>query len=610
MFKMNKETLNSTTPSSPVHLPKIRTGTDNFKTLILNSDVFVDKSLMIKELLEDSGDVMLLARPRRFGKSLNMDMIRTFLEIEVDENGERLPEKKKTNSKLFKGGIIDLEFMGKKSLKPLKISNDKYAMAHQGQFPVILINFKNVKGDSYQEIEKKVKIIIGNVFKSHSYLQNSSKVSEDDKILFKHYVTAQVDKVLLEYSLKFLSNLFFLHFDKKVKAFILIDEYDTPINSAYLNFGSNEGEFKKVLDLFREIFSNGLKTNAFLERGVITGILRIAKAHLFSDLNNISEYTLLDEKFSKFYGFTQEEVDELLSKIPLKIEAKQIKDWYNGYHFGGEVIYNPWSIMQCLANKGKLDHYWIDSGGTHLVNKVLLTDEIQQELQDFIEGKALIKRVYKQIAFEQFANNKAIFYSLLVFSGYLNCEVEDDNPEDRTYRLSIPNKELKKIYIERVKEWVARKLNINDVNDYDDFMGLLIQEKVETFAQKLQDYLLNSTSYHDLILERDYHNLMGGLLAPLVSHYQIDSNRETGLGRCDHLLIPLSEKDPALLIEYKICKSSKELKLASQEGMRQINNKCYDAKIKKYTYIKKIIKVSLAFYGKEVALEYEVDCRS
>ncbi|WP_341764119.1 AAA family ATPase [Candidatus Tisiphia endosymbiont of Beris chalybata] len=591
-------------------LPRMLVGTDEFYDLVVNSDVFVDKSLMIREILQDSGKVILITRPRRWGKSLNMNMLQKFFEIEVDDTGVPLPEGEKINNKLFWGGTVDLGIKGKMPLTPLKISVNEYAMAQQGHYPVILINFKDVKGNSYQEIENGIKRQIIGLFLHHQYLEryikeNTGLLQEVQKKELKKYFTGELSTDDLKISLRFLSELLFMHFGQKV--YILIDEYDTPINSSYIKFGSRPEEFEQVLELFRGMFGSALKTNPYLEKGIITGILRVAKANLFSDLNNVSEYTLLDEDFSKFYGFTQTEVDELLTKVPTTTAPEKIKDWYNGYTFGGEIIYNPWSIMQCLAHKGKLDHYWLDSGGTGLVDKALLSDEIQEDLQELLEGRGIVKKLYKQISLGQIEHNKDILYSLLVFAGYLNPYLANDNPENPRYHLTIPNKDVRGIYAERVMDWVSRKLNM-DMSDYYDFIALLIDQQIEKFAKRLQGYLLNSTSYHDLSKERDYHNLMGGLLAPLASRYMIESNKEYGCGRCDHVLIPIAQAlDTAIIIEYKICTTSEELKSAAKAGLKQIMDRQYDSKIKKYKHVKKILKISMAFCGKEVAMQYQVD---
>jgi hypothetical protein len=539
-----------------------------------------------------------------------MDMLRKFFEIEVDEKGTPLPPEQKLNNKLFVGGTVDLGFDETKKLKPLKIANVADSIKRQGQFPVISVNFKDVKGGSYQEIESGIRNQVIKLFANHRYLkhyltEDLDLLDDAQKEKLNRYFTGKFDKEDLKDSLKFLSELLFKHFNQKV--YILIDEYDTPINSAYLEFGNKSKEFDDVLKIFRGIFGSSLKSNPYLEKGVITGILRVAKANLFSDLNNVSEYTLLDKKFAKFYGFTQAEVDVLLSQVPTETNPEQIKNWYNGYTFGGEIIYNPWSIMQCLSREGELDNYWLDSGGTNIIDKLFVSDEIQEDLSKLLEGEGIVKKLYKQISLEEIEDNQNIFYSLLLFTGYLNATLANDNEEDPRYWLSIPNKEVRNIYVERVIKWLTKKLSIK-TNEYDNFIGLLINEQISQFGERLQEYLLRSTSYHDLTEEKDYHNLIGGLLAPLVSQYMIESNREAGYGRCDHILIPIAgRRDNAIIIEYKIAKPSEDLASMAKAGLQQIIDKQYDSKIGEYKHVKKIIKISIAFCGKQAALQYQID---
>ncbi|OZG31799.1 AAA family ATPase [Rickettsia endosymbiont of Culicoides newsteadi] len=592
--------------------PRMRVGTDEFYDLLINSDVFVDKSLMVKELLEDSGKVILITRPRRWGKSLNMNMLHKFFEIEVDERGKPLPEEDRVNSKLFIGGEVDLGLVTgrKKLLKKLKIAQHSDVISeHQGQFPVISINFKDVKGSNYQEIENGIKNQVTNLFTNHRYLKryittDENLLDEAQKEKLNRYFTGKLDKEDLKDSLRVLSEVLYKHFGQKV--YILIDEYDTPINSSYIKFGNKPEEFEQVLEMFRGMFGSSLKTNPYLEKGVITGILRVAKANLFSDLNNVSEYSLLDEEFSKFYGFTQAEVDELLAKVPTATNPEQIKAWYNGYSFGGEIIYNPWSIMQCLAHKGKLDHYWLDSGGTGLVDKALLSDEMQEDLQSLAAGKSIISPIVKQISFADI-NKPVGLFSLLLFSGYLNPIAK--KPEEDIYELSVPNKEVRYIYNARMLQWVTDQLQI-DHSRYYSFATLLPAGKIEQFKERLQELLLNATSFYqtgEKKAELFYSGFMLGLINTLASDYIIDSERETGSGRADIMLIPRAGKqDNAIIIEYKICKSPDTLESVAREGLEQIAKKRYDAKIKEYSHVQKIIKISMAFCGKEVALEYQI----
>jgi Predicted AAA-ATPase/PD-(D/E)XK nuclease superfamily len=589
--------------------PRMFVGTDDFKTLLLNSDVFVDKSIMIKELLEESGAFTLITRPRRWGKSLNMDMVRRFFEMEIDQYGNPLQQEQRVNHKLFTGGEVDLGFDETKQLKPLKISDYPNILKRQGQFPVIFITFKNVEGLSYHDIEQGIKTQLYKLFQAHNYLSYSDKLKPSEIDDFNQYLSNEITQDHIKNSLGILSKLLYKHYNRKV--WVLIDEYDTPINSSYKYFSKNETEFQNVLELFRGIMKSAFKKETgdqeiSVERGIITGILRIAKAELFSGLNNVKEYSLLDKNFAKTYGFTQEEVDELLNKVSIKTDPEKIKYWYNGYKFGGEIIYNPWSIMCCLSNEGELDHYWIDSGGTDIIDKVFVSDEVQQDLDQLLEGKPIVKRLHKQIAFAELEDNPNAFYSLLLFTGYLSPVLANNNKEDPRYNLSIPNREVRNIYVERVIQWFTKKLNIK-MNEYDNFIDLLINQQIDRFAEKLQEYLLKSTSYHDLTEEKDYHNLIGGLLAPLTTRYNIESNREVGHGRCDHILTSIVGRgDNAIIVEYKVAKSSEDLPQIAKSGLQQIIDRRYDSKIKEHSHVKQILKISMAFSGKNMELQYEV----
>ncbi|WP_342278332.1 AAA family ATPase [Candidatus Tisiphia endosymbiont of Myopa tessellatipennis] len=593
--------------------PKMLVGSDDFYDLLINSDIFVDKSLMIKELLEDSGKVILITRPRRWGKSLNMDMLCKFLEIEVDERGKPLAQEKRVNNKLFIGGEIDLGVASgkKRLLKPLQITQYSDIISdYQGQFPVIYINFKEVKGSDYNEIISSIIDQIIELFEKFHYLEqylqeDNTFLSIPQKIILRNYLSGDINIGYLKNSLKFLSQILYKHFKQKV--YILIDEYDTPINSAYLEFGHKAKEFERILKVFRGMFGSSLKGNTCIEKGVITGILRIAKANLFSDLNNVTEYTLLDDDFSKFYGFTQAEVDKLLTIVPTETNPEEIKHWYNGYTFGGEIIYNPWSIMQCLAHKGKLDHYWLDSGGTGIIDKALLSDEMQQDLQQLASGKSIISQITKQISFNDI-NSRSGLFSLLLFSGYLNPMVIE--LEENVYELSAPNKEVKHIYNARLLQWVSNKLQI-DSSLYYPFATLLPACRLEEFKERLQELLLNATSFHQTgnkKAELFYSGFMLGLVNMLSSAYIITSEQESGSGRADIIMIPkVGKEDKAIIIEYKIAKNTEDLALVAQMGLKQIIDKQYDTKIKEYSHVKKIIKLSIAFCGKNVELQYQVN---
>lgn len=591
-------------------IPKILVGTDDFHDLLLNSDIFVDKTLLIKTFVENSDKVVLITRPRRWGKSMNLDMIAKFLQIELDKKGNRLSTDQRVYDKLFTGGELELGFPTgkKKRVNPLKIAQYQEVIEdYQGKFPVIKLGFKDVKGNSYQEIASGVNLQVKMMFAEYEYLMRSNLLDDIQRMELKKYLTGNIDLVQLKNSIKFLSDILNAHFG--VKVYILVDEYDTPINTAYVKFYENrKEEFQLVTDLFHGIFGAALKGNTSLKKGLITGILRVAKANIFSGLNNLVEDCLLDKEFAQYYGFTEEEVENLLTRACLDNKLGEVKKWYNGYHMGGEIIYNPWSIMQCIRHKGACDTYWLDSGGTALLDKVLLSDKVQEELQLLLEDKPLVKRVVKHIAFDEFESSSSIFYSLLLFAGYLNAKPEnsDEYEQVQKYVLSIPNLELKNVYIDRVTTWISRKLQIPR-EDYYGFIDLLLRQKLDQFMEQLNIYLISSTSFHDLVFERDYHNLMGGIFFPLLREYFVSSNKESGLGRYDHILVPRKDSsDTAFIFEYKVSKNKKRMNTDAKNALSQIEDKHYHAEMKNYGHVKNTIKVGMAFYGKEFRVFYNV----
>ena len=600
--------------------PEIPVGTDSFDDLLLSGNIFVDKSMFIKEFLAaSSGKVVLITRPRRWGKSLNMDMLKRFLSIEVDEQGAPIPQEESLNRKLFVGGEVKLDLGENKLLKPLKISQDPASMKYQGNFPVISLGLKEVTGSSYQEIEDKLKKYIGKLYDQHVYLQDQAWLTNNQRNQLARYLNGQILATDLGDSLQFLSELLYKHFGKPI--YILIDEYDAPINHAYREFGetTKEGkkikkgkknkEFEKVLQLFRSLLGAALKSNPYLAQGFLTGILRIAKASLLSELNNLSEYTLLDKRFITSYGFREQEVEELLDKVPTVTDRAGIRHWYNGYHFRGETLYNPFSIMSCLSKEGELAPYWLESGGTSLIDVAFVSDEIQKDLQTLTAGKSIVSRIRRQVSFEALQSPVGLF-SLLLFTGYLN-PVAIPEAED-LYELSVPNYEVSKIYEQRLLEWVAKKLEIN-TDAYDSLARFLAMGELETFQKSLEEFLTRSASFLQTGDQRGeifYNGFMMCLLCCLSCYYQIESEQESGMGRADVVLIPkTSHKDQAMVIEYKVSKDASDLPSQAEAGLRQIEAKGYATRAKAHAHVKKVLQICLAFSGKDVVMKHkEVTC--
>ena len=595
-----------------------RVGTDSFAELLLTNNVFVDKSMFIKEFLEESGDkVVLITRPRRWGKSLNMDMLQRFLSIEVDEQGAPLPQEESLNRKLFVGGEVVIgPRTGKvKQLAPLKIAQQcpDIVTEYQGQYPVISLGLKEVTGSSYQKIEDKLKKYIAKLYDQHVYLQDQVWLTNNQRNQLARYLNGQILATDLEDSLQFLSELLSKHFGKPV--YILIDEYDAPINHAYREFGETtkkgekNKEFEKVLQLFRSLLGAALKSNPYLAQGFLTGILRIAKASLLSELNNMREYTLLDKRFITSYGFREQEVEELLDKMQIATNREEIRRWYNGYHFRGETLYNPFSIMCCISTEGECAPYWLDSGGTSLVDRAFVSDQIQKDLQALAGGQRILSSIETQVSFDILRNPVGLF-SLLLFTGYLTPVAI--SAAEGFYELSVPNYEVKQIYKKRLLEWVSKQLQITP-SEYGSLARFLAMGELATFEQSLKDFLTQSASFHQTGEKRGevfYNGIMFCLVYCLSYYYLIESEQESGLGRADAVLIPKTAHwDHAIVLEYKVGQDASDLPSQAEAGLRQIERKGYATRAKGHAHVKKVLQICLAFCGKDVVMKHkEVTC--
>ena len=416
-------------------------------------DGFIDKSLMIKEVIEEGNKVTLVTRPRRWGKSSNIDMLKTFIEIEVDEQGKPLVEQ--INRKFFTGGTVTIDETNTKELKPLKIADHPEILYKLGQRPVINVNFKDVGYSNYQDVEEGLKASFAKMFGPHEYLLKSTKLRSIQQKLVEKYLDADITTQQVKDAMGFLSHCLYRHFDKNV--WILIDEYDSAINRSYLRFGSGKEnphqfseDFVNVLGLFRGIMGSALKTNPYLEKAFITGIFRIAKVDLFSSVSNIVECNLLDPEFSQYYGFSQEEVDYLLDLCQIPLEQRKIvEEWYNGYSYGG---YNPWSIMRYLSSESvEPQNYWQESGGFGVLEELLLTDENQKHLQDLMKSpRAKVSTEITNDIHLPHLKSSGATMSLLLYTGYLDAV--DINRISKICAVSIPNQEVTDTFAGLIKK--------------------------------------------------------------------------------------------------------------------------------------------------------------
>ena len=552
-------------------MKRISTGIENFKELLDNNYYYVDKTRLIEDVLSDK--VMLYTRPRRFGKTLNLSMLYYFFS-----------NKEKENSYLFEG---------------LNISKDKEILKHQNQYPVIFLTLKDMQYLNFEDQKKQFAILIKELILKNIELLDSSIIDEADYNILNDFRFLKPDEVQLKNSLKILSNCLYKYYQQRV--IILIDEYDVPLQSAY-----NNGYYDEMVDFLRSIFSSALKTNDALERGILTGCLRIAKESIFTGLNNFTVRSITSQYACDCFGFTQEEIDNLLDYYDLINKRDEIKDWYDGYLFDKTEIYNPWSVLNYIKELlGDKDFhaisFWANTSSNDLVRQYIenATMKMKEEFEELINGKSIIKKIapeltYREMNFKSSKDMNDNVYSFLLFTGYLKIKekvYENNELVEDTYKLVIPNKEVKKIYENIFIKWFREYQNERDSN----FIDALIQEDVTKANSILQDVLLQSISYYDNY-ESFYHGFMVGFLN--ADGYEVKSNRESGEGRFDLAVLPYSILNTAIVIECKHSNSIKELREDSKEASNQIIEKRYIEGLRDEGY-ENVIGYGISFYKKQ-----------
>ena len=535
-------------------------GISDFKTIIEEKYYYADKTDMIGDILDDRAMVTLFTRPRRFGKTLNMSMMKYFFEIENTEE----------NKKLFDG---------------LAISNKEY-MKEQGQYPVIFISFRNIEEENWEDCYFEIKNIISRTYNEFEFLRgtlNQSELAEFDSIWLKK------EKADWKGSLKNLTRYLYKYYDRK-KVVVLIDEYDTPIIQSY-----QEKYYKKLISFFKRFYGDVMKDNEYLQFGIMTGILRIAKEGIFSGLNNLKVNTIFSEKYSEYYGLTEEEVLKAVKYYDMEYEMQDIRKWYDGYQFGKSEVYNPWSIINFL-NERELKAYWIGVSGNSMINDLLSKGDrhIVENLEKLFNEEIIYKAVRD---YTEYKFDSSDIWELFLYSGYLTIAGEKQGEE---YPLRLPNKEIqsffRKIFIEKF------------IGNYDKFLHIirnLKDGKIEEFAEGLEEEILSSLSYFDTDRDEKYYKIfLIGIFIILSNDYIRLSERETGTGRADLILEPKNKENPAYIFEFKVAEDKKELENYAVEGFYQIKEKKYDVELKNRG-INEIIYVGLAFYRKELKMKYE-----
>lgn len=535
-------------------------GISDFKTVIEENYYYADKTDMIGDILDDRAMVTLFTRPRRFGKTLNMSMMKYFFGIENTEE----------NKKLFDG---------------LAISNKEY-MKEQGQYPVIFISFRNIEEENWEDCYFEIKNIISRTYNEFEFLRetlNQSELAEFDSIWLKK------EKADWKSSLKNLTRYLYKYYDRK-KVVVLIDEYDTPIIQSY-----QEKYYKKLISFFKRFYGDVMKDNEYLQFGIMTGILRIAKEGIFSGLNNLKVNTIFSEKYSEYYGLTEEEVLEAVKYYDMEYEMQDIRKWYDGYQFGKSEVYNPWSIINFL-NERELKAYWIGVSGNSMINDLLSKGDrhIVENLEKLFNEEIIYKAVRD---YTEYKFDSSDIWELFLYSGYLTIAGEKQGEE---YPLRLPNKEIqsffRKIFIEKF------------IGNYDKFLHIirnLKDGKIEEFAEGLEEEILSSLSYFDTGRDEKYYKIfLIGIFITLSNDYIRLSERETGTGRADLILEPKNKENPAYIFEFKVTEDEKELENYAVEGFYQIKEKQYDVELKNRG-INEIIYVGLAFHRKELKMKYE-----
>lgn len=534
-------------------------GIDDFKTIIEEDYYYADKTEMIESLLDDGAGVTLFTRPRRFGKTLNMSMLNYFFNL----------KKKEENRKLFEN---------------LYISKSKY-INQQGEYPVIYLSFKDIKALNWEKCYFMTRRLITYLYNEFEFLRkklNKKDLSDFDKVWLDEKGADW------ENSLKNLLRYLYEYYNKKVV--VLIDEYDTPIVSGY-----NNGYKKEVLDLYRSLYSTVLKSNKHLQFSVMTGILRIAKEGIFSGLNNLQMYNIFEEKFSEYYGLTEEEVLEGLKYYNLEYEINDVKEWYDGYQFGNTEVYNPWSIINFLKN-GKLKPYWQGTAGNETINELL--DRGNKELFDDLEKLFRKETVYKKIRdFTEFTADINEIWELFLYSGYLTTSGEQKN---REHLLRIPNREIMEFFEDRFIDRFT-----GDYQKFSDTIRYLRAGNIEKFGEVLQNEVISSLSYFDTDKDEKYYKVfLIGIFVALMNDYVRLSERESGHGRADLILEPKKKENPGYIFEFKVAGSEEELKSYAEEGFEQIEEKKYAIELINRG-VTEINYIGLAFYKKKLKMKYE-----
>lgn len=584
-------------------------GHQNFEKLVTMDYFYIDKTMFIKEWWESGDEVTLITRPRRFGKTLNLSMVENFFSVEYTQQSflashpgrpDRPGSPKDPGSDaVFLNTGRDSIFQG------LAIWKEEKYRKLQGTWPVIFLSFANVKETSFPSARKKICQLITNLYNEYDFLLESGLLNEKEKSLYQE-VNADMEDYLASESLSNLSDYLMRYYGKKV--ILLLDEYDTPMHEAYVG-----GYWDELVSFIRNLFNSTFKTNPYLERALMTGITRVSKESIFSDLNNLEVVTTTSEKYEDSFGFTQEEVWEALKEYGLYGQREEVRDWYDGFSFGKKTdIYNPWSIINYL-DKRRFSPYWANTSSNGLVGKLIRegSPDLKIAMEDLLAGRPLHVQIDEQIVFSMLDTDENAVWSLLLASGYLRVEHFDFS--DSGYpecELRLTNREVTMMFRRMVAGWFKHPAS---TSAYNTFIKAFLLGDVDAMNTYINRVASASFSYFDtgrnpsdeIEPERFYHGFVLGLIVDLADRYRITSNRESGFGRYDVLLEPLHPADDAAIIEFKVCSAKKKQTLedAVAEALEQIDRMHYAADLEaKGIAPERIRKYGFAFEGKRVLI--------
>ena len=546
---------------------KLPVGIENFEEIRKSGFYYIDKTRLIEQLLQNWGKVNLFTRPRRFGKSLNMSMLKSFFEIGTD-------------SSLFEGLYIS--------------NNTELCNEYMGKYPVIFLSLKGVDGLTFSKSKEMLSEIIKEEADRHYYLKNSEKLTQEDRISFQSILTGTDENI--ENSLKTLSRFLYKHYDRKT--IIIIDEYDVPLDKAFQN-----GYYKEMVALIKGIFGQALKTNDFLQFAILTGCLRISKESIFTGLNNFEVLSILNVQYDECFGFTDAEVRKILKDYGLSAHYADMKEWYDGYRFGNTDIYCPWDVIRyskslCMDEEAKPEDFWSNSSGNAIVRRFIdkADASTKNEIERLIAGEYIEKEISQELTYEELDDKIENLWSVLFTTGYLTQQGRTD---DDRYRLAIPNKEIRNLFIKKVREWF-RDASKNDGKALEEFCNAFIQKNSQKIEQLFGDYLWNTISIRDTAVAKEkkenfYHGILLGLLG-YKSNWIIKSNAESGTGYSD-ILIEAPDNRTGIVIELKYAENG-NMDKACLNAIKQIEEKDYVGRLKQ-DGMRNFISYGIACYKKD-----------